>query len=632
MKNNPHFQPENNSVLIKSDTVTKYICSFCMFTQVQDETFMALPSLEKLILNFNKIEYVSPHAFLWNPKVSVIQMGKNNLVSFNEIGQLNHLPNLNLLTLSWNEEFTFTNLTEFRTSESLTIECFKCGNVSIFRNTFRHALNLFKIDMNGSRDIKVETGSFNNNHGLKYLDFSDKSSNLLDIFDKPIDSIETFICNNCSMVEVPLKMLQWLPRLKTLQLNKNQIREIPMDLHLTNPSLVSIQLNENKITKISPDFLLHKKDLRNFCIDKNPFVPSWTHSRFKQLYKERNLRKNCKSIEGLTFENDPIDLWIDGTVLFNETGSVVMDSFKHINISNRDLIYIDRNFFIKSAFRYVQSLDMSSNQMFQFPVEYVFLVQPNLLEFICDYCNNTHIYRKTFSNLTGLEKISLRHNQITHVALEAFQYTIKLRILRLDNNHLIKLDYLLFEHLLHFQTLMLNNNKHFVLPEQIFLYSDTIQTFKCTHCKIVHILTDPFLRMPNLKYLDLRDNPIEEIATDAFENNPNLTEVHITDNSLLTSVNETIQNCFCSLKYLEKLCIHDCCDIFKSVCSVETDIDSQMVEEEETETQADDPKLMNLKQQRDIPEVKGSCSSDNSRILNILLTMVVTPLSCFLIY
>jgi Leucine-rich repeat (LRR) protein len=153
-----------------------------------------------------------------------------------------------------------------------------------------------------------------------------------------------------------------------------------------------------------------------------------------------------------------------------------------------------------------------------------------------------------FVDLSNLEELFLRSNQISSINANSFRFLSKLLTLDLGNNCLFALDSALFRSLGRVSVLILDGNVIKTLDSNVFSDLVSLDSLTLSSNKIFMISSKMFENLWRIQKLDFSNNLLESLSTDTFQNLIELGMILLTSN-FITDLNES----FSKLKYLNQI-------------------------------------------------------------------------------
>ncbi|XP_065079749.1 leucine-rich repeat-containing G-protein coupled receptor 5-like [Ochlerotatus camptorhynchus] len=197
---------------------------------------------------------------------------------------------------------------------------------------------------------------------------------------------------------------------------------------------------------------------------------------------------------------------------------------------------------------HVTSLDMSFNQMFDFPPDgSPFLFHSDLRHYYCKFCGITAIYEMTFSKLNQLELLNLRGNRIKTIPVTAFNYN-RINYLYLAYNQIQSFNKMHeLETMQHLVKLDLSGNEGFQLYNLTIDFS-ALERVICERCELNSLSQKWFEQVKRLKKLNLENNLIYEVPKMCFSKNHRLNYINLSGNRIksLDIVNDRLEVLICN--------------------------------------------------------------------------------------
>ncbi|CAJ0955298.1 unnamed protein product, partial [Mesorhabditis belari] len=336
------------------------------------------------------------------------------------------------------------------------------------------------------------------------------------IFSNVQATIEDVDLSDNKIVTIPL--FGTLPRLKTLNLNKNLIKTIPEQVFNGMVNLRHLRLAENQICDLDGNVLnevkntLETLDLSGNCLIAVPAPNIRNSIRLTTLYLTGN---KLAKIEKMHFMNLPLLR----EVQLAENQLTFIDGMAFMNVPKLQILNLNQNLLTNfdisrlQAFKDLEVLDVSKNKLLKVPsvkdmlkLKYLRL-DGNLIETVDTL---------TFSNLPSLQLLSLQENRIEMVARNAFDSLDKLMILLLANNSLKTIEMGMLDGMRHLQQINLRNNTLREIEATAFSSLLEITSIDLSNNQIERISKASFDGLSKLFWLDLSDNRLKSFEQGTF--------------------------------------------------------------------------------------------------------------------
>ncbi|XP_072930470.1 uncharacterized protein [Epargyreus clarus] len=139
-----------------------------------------------------------------------------------------------------------------------------------------------------------------------------------------------------------------------------------------------------------------------------------------------------------------------------------------------------------------------------------------LLKLDVKYGNIETVEANAFANLTVVEEISLRDNQIKILKASAFIHHHALKSINLDTNNIIEINRDVFIDLPALERLYLTNNKITTIHDRAFIHLANLKELEIDRNNIFSLNSESFSGLKNLDKLDLSSNSLEVIGDNTF--------------------------------------------------------------------------------------------------------------------
>lgn len=214
----------HSTSLLKSNTLVELILNDNDITKIDVDTFQ-LPQLKKLDLSNNQLEFIDKETFRGVRNLEYLNLSNNRFTTFTKL-MFHHLNSLNDIVLDNNNlgpVLRDSNLFD-RSGFGLTV---KIKTISIRGINLKTVPDNFFVDAYDLRKLIISNNSisemFEIPYTLQYLDLSDNP--ITDIFSEDFTdliALKVLKLNNLKIKTVPEAAFQYLPALKTLELERNQ--------------------------------------------------------------------------------------------------------------------------------------------------------------------------------------------------------------------------------------------------------------------------------------------------------------------------------------------------------------------------------------------------------------------------
>ncbi|CAB0007001.1 unnamed protein product, partial [Nesidiocoris tenuis] len=439
--------------------------------EIVEDDFVGLDSLETLLLMNNRVVVLPAHSFRQTPTLRELSLSFNKISAVDEETFVDLESSLESLEISFGlyfEEFPDEYLKPLKALVWLALDN------NNFRSIAKSALypfrNLQYLNLEGNRISKLPSGVF---HPLVHRDLKD-----IRLSYNHLISVEPHTFSN-------------LPELQSIVLSGNQIKTIKPNSFRTLPSKLSVILSDNKIHTISPRAFNDISTLVRLDLQSND-LQEFSLSAFQNV----------------TDPQMPMSL----------------------NLSRNHLVTLR----IADTRRpvSVHTIDLSRNNLFFVPKDFLEAISQNLLKINLGYNNLNRLDESAFGELSQLQTLSLPHNAIATLRKRAFAGLKKLQILDLSHNQIEQLHMEQFKSLQNLRIVDLSFNHLRSIPRD---------AFQNTKLERLDISNNEFVIMPSsslgevgftLRVLDASYNMIEHIDSTIFPETPLLTSLNLCYNKL----------------------------------------------------------------------------------------------------
>ncbi|KAL9696305.1 hypothetical protein quinque_015590 [Culex quinquefasciatus] len=510
---------------------------------LNEQLFRSLAELDELHLGDNQIENLGPNVFSSLRKLRVLDLSDNPLGTLQkDVFQ----PNLSV---------SMINLKS-------------CGLSRIEANTFRGLQNLNELNLEDNRlradDVRQIDVSSLRTLRLSSNNFTVIRENMLD----RLPSLQNLVLDRCSIRELPATLFSKNNNLVKLDLSNNYLRTLKRNTFNNLNVFKELRLHNNQINDFPHVALSNVSTLELLSLSKNQL----TSVDFYKLHGLPNLRH-------LDFRDNTISS-LSG---FN---TVTLPHLDMIDLSGNLLLALPQNFFKHSIS--LQRIDLSCNRFNQIPnaalsesslarlawlnltgnplqrIHHTMTAAddqhrkyPHLKELHISQTNLTILTSKDFEIYPALQRLYLIQNRINRVSPGAFVALSNLQILDLSVNEIEILPKERLQGLKLLEILNISTNNIKELDE----FTDDLQKLKILDIssnqlerihkntlrhlvalqelhlygnRIVSISSDAFRTLRNLKALDIRKNYFEAIPLRALKPlETHLKELRVGENPLL---------------------------------------------------------------------------------------------------
>jgi hypothetical protein len=229
---------------------------------------------------------------------------------------------LEALQLDFNRNFNKDGNEQIFQHDSLKrMSCKGCGFTKIQNRHFTALPQIVSLNFCANQISAIDSDAFDSNRNLEILDVSENKLKVLHPltfsklrkFDflqlsrneielpkfKPFlksDSLKRLTLDSCNIRDVYSATFTELKGLVAMSLNANLIESLPVDAFRMNTKLERLFMEENRLKFFPVSILDYLKQLKELCVDKNPFANSQEFITFVKRYDEKKLRtENCNS-------------------------------------------------------------------------------------------------------------------------------------------------------------------------------------------------------------------------------------------------------------------------------------------------------------------------------------------------
>uniref|UniRef100_A0A336MFL7 CSON014749 protein n=1 Tax=Culicoides sonorensis TaxID=179676 RepID=A0A336MFL7_CULSO len=180
ISHNPELTFVENQPFLIHSYLEEIDLSHCGVKAVYRETFSELPNLIRLDLTHNKISYIPANIFTRNLQLQDLILDSNSITSLSP-DAFKDTPKLTRLSMNHNKDYDFDEKDIFLDHPLLQeFICYNCSVSLITIKTFSKMPNLRKLVLSSNNIEEIESGSFDTNVHLNYMNFD---KNYLKSFD-----------------------------------------------------------------------------------------------------------------------------------------------------------------------------------------------------------------------------------------------------------------------------------------------------------------------------------------------------------------------------------------------------------------------------------------------------------------
>ncbi|CAG9788315.1 unnamed protein product [Diatraea saccharalis] len=132
------------------------------------------------------------------------------------------------------------------------------------------------------------------------------------------------------------------------------------------------------------------------------------------------------------------------------------------------------------------------------------------------YCTIENLHSYAFANLSLVEELTLRDNQIKIMAVNAFSHHARLKTISLDQNNIAEINRNVFVDLPSLEQLFLTANKITTIHDKAFVHLANLKEIEIDKNKIFSLNSETFSGLRNLEKLELSYNNLEVVGDNTF--------------------------------------------------------------------------------------------------------------------
>ncbi|XP_050421139.1 chaoptin [Adelges cooleyi] len=381
-----------------------------------------------------------------------------------------------------------------------------------------------ELQITGSDLKSIKSHAFKHVNGLKYLDLSDNSINLLESeafkeIGHSLQYLKLAHAFSSSFKSVPGDAFRYLSDLKYMDLSNNHLQHLrEAAFHFqTNLRTLKLQdcmidalpsgtfqseyhddleelyLSSNALKKIDERTFDSLKSLSKIHLDENRIIRIEKHA-FTNLESLRwlILRGNkIDKVDNEAFQNLPylqeLDLAYNNIknmdFTFLDQVGMLSNDF-HMNVSHNQMIklYLSSNYSNKDLFiqSNIRVLDISYNSIKEIEDKYFTPMESSLSYLHLSHNNLWQVTRNVFGNLNHLIWLDLGYNRISEVGFDALKSSRKLQVVMMNHNRLVDMPNDLFKGFAELRIADFSYNKIRVLPD-MFFSEDSLEVLNLAH-------------------------------------------------------------------------------------------------------------------------------------------------------
>ncbi|XP_055597935.1 chaoptin [Uranotaenia lowii] len=543
--------------------------------------------LERLYLRNNSLSSIDPGAFDSQRRLKFLDLSINQLSNLND-NLFRNLAELDELILAEND-FTkisgnvFSPLHKLR---SLDMSYNRLG--SLQSNIFQPNFSVSVMNLKGCALNRIEPGVFKGVPNLNELNLDENLLSADDVRQIDASSLRILRLSSNNFTIIRENMLDRLPSLQILVLNRCSIRDLPHSLFSKNNNLVKVDLSNNLLRTLKRNIfnnlnVFKELKLHNNQINDFPHIALSNVSTLETLSLSSN---QLTSVDFFKLNGLPnlrrLDLQDNTISSLSGFNTITLPHLDMLDLSGNLLLALPQNFFKHSIS--LQRIDLSSNRFSQIPnaalsesslarLAWLNLTgnplqrisdsdqrrYPHLKELHISQTNLTILTSQDFGIYPELQRLYLVQNRINRVSPSAFNALANLQVLDLSINEIEilpkeRLQGLRLLEILNISTnnikeldefpsdlqklkildissnqlerIQKNTLRHLASLQELFLYGNRISV----------ISSDAFRWLRNLRRLDLGKNYFEEIPLRALKPlETHLKQLRLEENPLVCS-------------------------------------------------------------------------------------------------
>ncbi|KAH8384769.1 hypothetical protein KR093_007889 [Drosophila rubida] len=328
-----------------------------------------------------------------------------------------------------------------------------------------------------------------------------------------------------------------LTELLKLTLKRNQLDVMPMFVGLV--SLRQLNLAHNRIQRISSQALALLPKLKSLDLSKNQ-LHSVEANMFVRPNRLAHLILNANEIgsvdeHAFAMLGNLTDLELSN----NRLSSLPVGVFKNLTRLKKLSLNYNQLEIHWSTFRgllSLQKLQLKANNIRKMQ-DGIFHVMRNIESIELDHNGISSLSRQGLFNLTKLHHLSLSNNSITHIELDTWEFTQSLESLDLSHNYISEFKPQHLDCLKRLKQLNLAHNNLQYLQENTFDCVKNLEELNLRRNRLAWIIEDqsamaPFKALRKLRRLDLYGNNLKQISSKALSGLNNLELLNLGGNAL----------------------------------------------------------------------------------------------------
>ncbi|CAL1276409.1 unnamed protein product [Larinioides sclopetarius] len=437
-------------------------------------------------LEGNSIETIDNEAFQNLPNIQLINLGYNELSSFNleAFNQVGRLSTLRIDVDHNNIQNLTGNYTVIHTSSNIKHLNFSYNNISYLDTNYLDPirLSLTVLDLSHNKLVNLTTQAFTNLAHLQTLILSNNEIEIIEEEEfKGLRSIQILDLSKNNLNNLPENLFERQKQLRILSLAYNEMEQILGDIFKAT-TIEQLDLSFNNLEEFPEDSIFHIKDTLQY------------------------LDLTGNEIESLNFSS-----------------ITSLQSLRYLSLSRNRLI-------LPSSAEELQlpnlmTLDLSHNSIKELPA-WVANNLPNSLEEL--NLANTSLKIIPMLSSCNILMLNLSSNGIQTVEQETLEQLKKIQILDLSNNLLLNTHNNIWSNLQQLKCLYLQKNPIQKLSNNSFTNMERLQELFIKNLKLQEIDQDTFHQLTALKKIELdtytgRSTNISQM----FHGNQGIHEIHL---------------------------------------------------------------------------------------------------------
>ncbi|XP_058445542.1 protein artichoke [Malaya genurostris] len=524
--------------------------------------FSDLVHLERLYLRNNSLATIEPGAFDSLRMLKYLDLSTNRLTSLNE-ALFRRTLELDELYLGDNHlEKLSTN--DFAALQKLRVLDLNQNQLGMLQpNVFPANFSVSVLNLKACGLTRIKPNAFLGLNNLNELNLEENNLKSEDVKQIDVSSLRILKLSANNFTVIRENMLERLPSLQTLALDRCSIRDLPFTLFNKNNNLVKLDLSHNQLRTLRRNIFNNLnvfKELRlhHNAINDFPHIALFNVSTLELLSLSKNLLTNVDffKLNGLPNLRQ-LDLRDNSISSLSGFNTVTLPHLDMIDLSGNLLLALPENFFKHSIT--LQRVDLSGNRFSQIPnaalsesslarLAWLNLTgnplqrihqtmssdsdqrrYPHLKELHISQTNLTILTSKDFDIYPALQRLYLLQNRINRVSPGAFVTLANLQILDLSVNEIEILPKERLQGLRLLEILNISTNNIKELDE----FTDDLQKLKILDVsanQLERIQKNTLRHLVALQELYLYGNRIISVSSDAFRSLLNLRRLDLRKN------------------------------------------------------------------------------------------------------